>query len=402
VALKSTIVGEPTALLVTVILPATLPAAVGLYAAVRVALVPGAKLAGSVIPEIATPETEGVTLEIVTCEVPIFCRRIVCVVSLPTTTFPKLTDEGVAASVEDVAVALMPITMLESLALLVMETLPVNVAADVGLYVTVKVVDCPPFNVIGAVIPETLTPVPEDATFEIATAVLPVFANLIVCVSSLPTATLPKAIELGVAVSSAADVVVPVPLRATSDGEPSALLAIVIVPVSAFPAVGLKTAEMEALWPALSDIGSFGPEALNPVPATEIPETVSISVPLFVTVTVFVALCPTAKFPKLTVLGDISIEGPVTAGFVLLPVTPTQPDVTKITSRATAPEIPRRMDLGANRRERIAPLTRPPSRMGARVITTRILYRGRLPELLAGGTHLGQGHYPVRQDRLCL
>ena len=76
-ALKSMIVGEPTALLVTVILPATLPAAVGLYAAVRVALVPGAKLVGSVTPEIATPETDGVMAEIFTAEVPMFCRRIV-------------------------------------------------------------------------------------------------------------------------------------------------------------------------------------------------------------------------------------------------------------------------------------------------------------------------------------
>ena len=77
VALKSTIVGEPTALLVTVILPVTLPAAVGLYAAVRVALVPDANLIGSVTPEIAMLETEAVMAEIVTCEVPMFCRRIV-------------------------------------------------------------------------------------------------------------------------------------------------------------------------------------------------------------------------------------------------------------------------------------------------------------------------------------
>ena len=184
------------------------------------------------------------------------------------------------------------------------------------------------------------------------------FANLIVCVASLPTATLPKAIELGVAVSSVALVVVPVPLRAIRDGEPSALLAIVIVPVSAVPAVGLKTAEMEALWPALSDNGSFGPEALNPVPVTEILETVSSSVPLLVTVNVFVALCPTAKSPKLTVLGDISIEGPVAAAvFGLLPAAPTQPDVTRIASRATAAEIPRRMDSRASRREPNVPLT---------------------------------------------
>ncbi len=89
------------------------------------------------------------------------------------------------------------------------------------------------------------------------------------------------------------------------------MLAIVIVPVSATPAVGLNTAEMEALWPALSEMGSFGPEAVNPVPATEIPETVSISAPLLVTVTVLVTLCPTAKFPKLTALGEISIDTPV-------------------------------------------------------------------------------------------
>lgn len=120
-------------MLVTVILPATLPAAVGLYAAVSVALVPGANLAGSVIPEIVTFATDGVRLEIVTCEVPMFCKRIVCVVSLPTTTLPKLKDEGVAARVEDVAVAVMPITILGSLALLMIDTLPAKVAAEVGL-----------------------------------------------------------------------------------------------------------------------------------------------------------------------------------------------------------------------------------------------------------------------------
>lgn len=199
--------------------------------------------------------------------------------------------------------------------------------------------------------------------------------------ASLPTATLPKAIELGVAVSAAGvaggvEVVVPVPLSATSDGEPSALLAIVIVPVSAFAAVGLNTAEIEVLWPAASEIGRCGPEAVNPVPATEIPETLSASVPVLVSVTVFVVLCPTVTFPKLTELGDNSIETPVTVGFVPLPVTPTQPEVTKITSKATAADIARRVDSRANCREGIAPFTRAPSRMGARVITTRIVRWG--------------------------
>ena len=177
VALKSTIVGEPTALLVTVILPVTLPAAVGLYAAVRVALVPAAKVTGVVTPEIAMVETEGVMLEIVTFEVPMFCKRIVWVVSLPITTFPKLKDAGVAASVERVAVPLTPIEMLGSDALLAIDTLPASVPAAVGLYVTVRFAVCPAANVIGAAIPETLTPAPEIVILEIAAASPPVFSK---------------------------------------------------------------------------------------------------------------------------------------------------------------------------------------------------------------------------------
>src|SRR5277367_4189048 len=136
------IVGEPTALLVTVIFPETLPAPVGLYAAVTVALVPGARLAGSVTPEIPTPATE-----------------------------------GVAASVEDVAVALIPITMLASVALLVIETVPVSVPGETGLYVTVKFTVCPLARLIGTVNPETLTPVPENAILDIVAASLPVFSR---------------------------------------------------------------------------------------------------------------------------------------------------------------------------------------------------------------------------------
>jgi hypothetical protein len=141
---------------------------------------------------------------------------------------------------------------------------------------------------------------------------------------------------------------------------------------------------------------------VKPVPATEIPETVNISIPVLVSVTVFVALRPTARLPKLTAFGDISIVAPVTPEVVPLPVTPTQPDITTITSTAATPQSAGRMDSRANRRKRKAPLTRTPSRMGARVITTRIVQRGRLPALLAGGTHLGQGHYPVRGDSLVL
>ncbi len=300
-----------------------------------------------------------------------------------------------AESVEDVAVALTLICIVGSVALLVSVSIPVSVPAATGLYVTVKFTVCPAANDAGTVRPVTVTPVPVYDILVIDADSAPVFSSFTVCVCSLPTATSPKVIAAGVAVSAAP--VTPVPLRATSEGELAALLAIVIIPVSLAPVVGLNAAVMDAVWPALSDIGSFGPEAVNPVPDTEIAEMVSESVPLLDNVTDCVALCPTAKFPKLRTVADRFSEAPVVSGVVGLPAIPTQLDVTTITRSVATPARVRRMDLRANRCERIA-FTRAPSRMGARFITTRIVRWGRFPELLAEGTHLGQGHYPVRED----
>ena len=97
--------------------------------------------------------------------------------SLPTATLPKLTDEGVAASVDDVAVAFIPTTTLVSVALLAIAKLAVSVPAATGLYVTVKFAVCPAASVAGAVIPETLTPVPEIVSLEIVAVSLPVFST---------------------------------------------------------------------------------------------------------------------------------------------------------------------------------------------------------------------------------
>jgi len=68
---------ESVALLVTVILPDTLLAAVGLKAAVKFALVPGARVIGTVSPETLTAATEGASPETVTLAVPEFASRIV-------------------------------------------------------------------------------------------------------------------------------------------------------------------------------------------------------------------------------------------------------------------------------------------------------------------------------------
>jgi hypothetical protein len=83
---------------------------------------------------------------------------------------------------------------------------------------------------------------------------------------------------------------VPVPLRATVIEGSTALLAIVTVPLSTALAVGLNRTLIVVLWPALKEIGRCGPEAVNPLPVTEIPEIVTMPVPVLVSVTVFVPL----------------------------------------------------------------------------------------------------------------
>ena len=102
---------------------------------------------------------------------------------MPTTTLPKpmlVGDTVRSATAADVAVALRPMATEGSLALLVIETVPVSVPAATGLYVTVKLVACPAANVMGAVKPETLTPAPENDSLEIAALALPVFVTFTV------------------------------------------------------------------------------------------------------------------------------------------------------------------------------------------------------------------------------
>jgi hypothetical protein len=123
-------------LLVTVIVPDTLLAAVGLKAAVKMALAPGPRVIGTVSPETLTAATEGVSPETVTLAVPEFANRMVCVAPVPTTTLPKAMDEGVAVSVDVgavVAVPLRPTTSEGSEALLRIETDPASVPAELGL-----------------------------------------------------------------------------------------------------------------------------------------------------------------------------------------------------------------------------------------------------------------------------
>jgi hypothetical protein len=151
-----------------------------LNAAVKLAVAPGASVSGTEIPETLTVETEGAKLETVTLAVPEFAKRIVWLDSVPTTTFPKVMDEGVAVSDDDgevVAVPLRSTTKEESEALLAIEILPDSVPAALGLYVIVRLASCPAPKFVGTANPVTLTPVPDTVIPEIVTLPVPALAN---------------------------------------------------------------------------------------------------------------------------------------------------------------------------------------------------------------------------------
>ena len=95
----------------------------------------------------------------------------------------------------------------------------------------------------------------------------------------------------------------PVPESGTESVELTASELIVSVPLAAPAAAGVKTALKVALCPALMVAGMPGPVKLNPLPPADALDTVTLTPPVFVTVTGTDLLLPTVTLPKLTLLG---------------------------------------------------------------------------------------------------
>jgi hypothetical protein len=95
---KATVAGEFVALLVTVTLPLTLPAAVGANAIVSVTDWLGVKTVPPDTPLALYPAPVTATLDMVTLEFPLFVSVTLAEPLLPTLTLPKLTLAGVAPS----------------------------------------------------------------------------------------------------------------------------------------------------------------------------------------------------------------------------------------------------------------------------------------------------------------
>lgn len=205
-----------------------------------------------------------------------------------------------ATGTGDVAVPFNATSVGEFGVLLVTVTLPKSVPAVEGANCTLKLVLAPDANVIGSAGPLIVNPVPETTAELIVAAALPVLEIVIVCDALLPVATLPKFKVEGLAVS---DGCTPVPVAAITAGEFVALLITEIVPFTAPTAVGAYTTDNTVVCPAVSVIGVAIPFALIPAPTTATLEIVTLPVPEFVTVTVFVLLFPTFIFPNATLVG---------------------------------------------------------------------------------------------------
>jgi hypothetical protein len=183
---------------------------------------------------------------------------------------------------------------------LVTVTLPESVPAADGANCTLKLVLAPAASVVGIARPLIVYPVPEITAWLIVAAEVPALESVIVCVPLLPTATLPKFKVDGLAVS---DGCTPVPVAEITLGEFVALLTTETVPFTAPTTVGANTTESTVVCPAVSVIGVAIPFALNPAPTTATLEIVTLPVPEFVTVTVFVLLVPTFMFPNARLVG---------------------------------------------------------------------------------------------------
>lgn len=95
---------------------------------------------------------------------------------------------------------------------------------------------------------------------------------------------------------------VAVPLSETMRGEFEASLITVSAPEAAPALVGANCTVTVLLWPTARVVDGLPPVTLKPAPVTVACEMSTVAVPVFVTVTFWVALPPTATLPNVTLV----------------------------------------------------------------------------------------------------
>jgi hypothetical protein len=158
------------------------------------------------------------------------------------------------------------------------------VVALVGANFTVKVALCPGVNVTGGVIPETLNPAPDSVTAEITAFVPPVFLIVSVWLELCPTVTFVYVKLVGDAVRTAGGATA-VPVKGIDKLGFEAFDVTVTVPGKLPTVVGANVTLNDMVAPG-TNVPAMNPETLNPVPAAVACETVVLTPPVFVRVTV--------------------------------------------------------------------------------------------------------------------
>ena len=177
----------------------------GLKEAVNIVSLPGASVWGVESPDALNPVPDTDIFVIVRSVVPVFPKRMVCVSVVPTVTFPKLTDDGVASMPGPPPVAATPIP--SSLtdrgvasAVVVINKFPCASPACMGAKRTEKSKVDPALTALFTerFPPPVLYPGPANCIFDTVRAVVPVFVRVSERELLVWTGTFPKFTEDGV------------------------------------------------------------------------------------------------------------------------------------------------------------------------------------------------------------
>jgi hypothetical protein len=266
---------------------------------VKLADWPAAIASGVLMPVTLKPEPAAVTEFTVALALPELVRVIVCCPLLPTFTLPKLTLPGFAVSVAvcETALPTSVSTCGDPGALSVNVMLPVAAPAVVGANVTLNEIDCPALIVFGSESPLIPNSLPESVARFTVTFVLPVLVSVTLCELVWFTCTFEKFKVEGEIERPAC---VAVPVREIIRGEFEASLITVSAPFAAPSAVGANWRVTVLLWPTASEPAGLPPVTVKPVPVRVACEMFTVAVPVFVIVTLWVALPPTATLPNVT------------------------------------------------------------------------------------------------------
>jgi hypothetical protein len=292
---------ESLAVLATVMVPDALPAVVGENCAVKLADWPAPIVNGVVKPVTLKPAPVAEIWLTVVLALPEFVKVTVCWPLPETATLPKATLPGLAVKVAlcETALPASVTTCGEPGALSVKVMLPVAGPAVVGENVTLNESDWPTAIVFGSESPLNPNSLPERVARLIVTFEVPVFDSVTPCVLLWLTCTFENVNVEGEIERPAC---VAVPAKETISGEFEASLITVSAPEAGPAVVGANCTVTVLLWPTARDAEGLPPVTLKPAPVTVACETFTVAVPVFVIVTVWVALPPTATLPNVTLV----------------------------------------------------------------------------------------------------